>query len=180
MSTPEKPTAPVTAPRQAAATITTPIARLGALILACLVLAAVGVFPQLSARFGGKEYELRVAPYDPIDPFRGAYVALTYPDLHLNDPNQPLPDGATGDFFLPLTREGEVWAGGTPTHDRPDHGPYLACSANSFPVSCGIESWFLPQGKAAELGKAVSAGTAVAVVRIDSRGNAALVEVKAG
>ena len=46
-----------------------------------LALVGVGVAPQLSARLTGDTYLMTVAPLDPIDPFRGAYVALDYPDL---------------------------------------------------------------------------------------------------
>ena len=80
---------------------------------------------QLSARLTGDEYSFRVEPVDPIDPFRGAYVALDYPDLVPNDENLP---GDRGDVFLPLTEDGEVWAAGTPTRTRPGDGPYLACA----------------------------------------------------
>ena len=45
-----------------------------------LALVGVGVAPQLSARATGDTYLVRVAPVDPIDPFRGTYVALDYPD----------------------------------------------------------------------------------------------------
>ena len=44
-------------------------------------LVGVAVAPQLSARVTGDTYLFRVAPLDPIDPFRGAYVTLDYPDL---------------------------------------------------------------------------------------------------
>ena len=46
-----------------------------------LALVGLAVAPQLSARVAGDPYLVRVAPVDPIDPFRGAYVALDYPDL---------------------------------------------------------------------------------------------------
>ena len=46
-----------------------------------LALVGLAVAPQLSARVAGDTYLVRVAPVDPIDPFRGAYVALDYPDL---------------------------------------------------------------------------------------------------
>ena len=58
------------------------------LLVAQLALVALAVFPQLSARATGEELRLRVEPVDPIDPFRGAYVTLGYPDLRL-----PLPRG---------------------------------------------------------------------------------------
>lgn len=50
------------------------------MVLTSLALLAVAVWPQLSARFTGDEVVLRVQPVDPIDPFRGAYVDLGYPE----------------------------------------------------------------------------------------------------
>ncbi len=58
--------------------------KVGAVALVQLALVGVAVAPRLSARLTGDEYRLRVAPVDPIDPFRGAYVDLDYPDLDLD------------------------------------------------------------------------------------------------
>jgi uncharacterized membrane-anchored protein len=149
-------------------------ARVAAAVVVQLALVAVAVFGQLSARLTGDEYSFRVEPVDPIDPFRGAYVALDYPDLVPNNENLP---GDRGDVFLPLTEDGEVWAAGTPTRTRPDDGPYLACTDRNYEVRCGIDSWFLPQDDARELEGAIRDGDVVARVRIDGRGNAALVAV---
>jgi uncharacterized membrane-anchored protein len=149
-------------------------ARVAAAVVVQLALVAVAVSGQLSARLTGDEYSFRVEPVDPIDPFRGAYVALDYPDLVPNDENLP---GDRGDVFLPLTEDGEVWAAGTPTRTRPDDGPYLACTDRNYEVRCGIDSWFLPQDDARELEGAIRDGDVVARVRIDGRGNAALVAV---
>jgi uncharacterized membrane-anchored protein len=150
-------------------------ARVAAAVVVQLALVAVAVSGQLSARLTGDEYSFRVEPVDPIDPFRGAYVALDYPDLVPNNENLP---GDRGDVFLPLTEDGEVWAAGTPTRTRPDDGPYLACTDRNYEIRCGIDSWFLPQDEARELEGAIRDGDVVARVRIDDRGNAALVAVE--
>jgi len=150
-------------------------ARVAAAVVVQLALVAVAVSGQLSARLTGDEYSFRVEPVDPIDPFRGAYVALDYPDLVPNNENLP---GDRGDVFLPLTEDGEVWAAGTPTRTRPDDGPYLACTDRNNEIRCGIDSWFLPQDEARELEGAIRDGDVVARVRIDGRGNAALVAVE--
>jgi uncharacterized membrane-anchored protein len=149
-------------------------ARVAAAVVVQLALVAVAVSGQLSARLTGDEYSFRVEPVDPIDPFRGAYVALDYPDLVPNNENLP---GDRGDVFLPLTEDGEVWAAGTPTRTRPDDGPYLACTDRNYEIRCGIDSWFLPQDDARGLEGAIRDGDVVARVRIDGRGNAALVAV---
>jgi uncharacterized membrane-anchored protein len=149
-------------------------ARVAAAVVVQLALVAVAVSGQLSARLTGDEYSFRVEPVDPIDPFRGAYVALDYPDLVPNNENLP---GDRGDVFLPLTEDGEVWAAGTPTRTRPDDGPYLACTDRNYEVRCGIDSWFLPQDDATALEDAIRDGDVVARVKVDDRGNAALVAV---
>lgn len=150
-----------------------------------LGLLGAAVAAPLSARLVGREYLLRVAQADPIDPFRGAYVALSYPDLDPPVDTSGEPDHARprGPVFVPLIADGEVWRGGPPVGTAPSgpsgpSGPYLRCHDDGWRMRCGIESWFLPEGKAAAVGRAVADGKAVAVVRIDSRGNAALVEVR--
>ena len=60
---------------------------------------------------------------------------------------------------------------------RPATGPYLACDDRDWRVECGIDSWFLPQDDAAALEDAIRDGDVVARVRVDGRGNAALVAV---
>jgi uncharacterized membrane-anchored protein len=147
--------------------------------VALLQLALVGgvVSGQLSARLTGDEYTFRVEPVDPIDPFRGAYVTLGYPDLVATNDNIP---GEPGDLYLPLVEDGAYWTAGTPTRTRPADGPYLACDDSNWRVECGIDSWFLPQDDAVALEDAIRDGDAVARVRVDDRGHAALVGVTVG
>ena len=150
-------------------------------------LACVGaaVAPQLSSRLTGRDYRMEVRPLDPIDPFRGAYVALDYPDLRHDRSRSvvepglgALDDGESGDVYVSLVEEDGVWTAGDWSRDRPDDGPYLACDDRSWQIRCGIESWFLPQDEAAAMQQALRDG-AVAEVRIDSRGHAALMDVRA-
>lgn len=147
--------------------------------LAGLALTGVAVYPQLSARLIGDEITLRVAPIDPIDPFRGAYVDLQYPDLNRlgSRRDDGLGDGERGDLFITLRQDGEVWVADSRTRTRPAGGLYLACTDHSWEVRCGIESWFLPQEDAAAMEEAVGDG-ALATVKVDSRGHAALVDVE--
>ena len=146
--------------------------RLAVALVVQAVLVVVAVWAPLSARVTGDEVRLRVAPFDPVDPFRGAYVDLDYPDL-------PSPEGeGEGTAFVPLTRSGDVWVGGPVTRTRPEDGPYLACDDASWRLSCGTESLFLPQDEARAMEDAVRGGTAVAVLRVDGRGHAALLGVE--
>lgn len=149
-----------------------------------LVLVGVGVAPQLSARLTGETYLVRVAPVDPIDPFRGAYVALDYPDLTgrgqdaADDGPGALGDGRPGDVYVRLVEEDGTWVAAGRTRERPSDGPYLACDDRSWQVRCGIESWFVPQDEARAAEESLRDG-AVAELRIDGRGNAAVVDVRA-
>jgi uncharacterized membrane-anchored protein len=139
------------------------------------VLLAVGaVWPSLSARLTGDEVLLAVAPVDPIDPFRGAYVALTYPGLE-----QPEDEQLDGTVFVPLERvEGSpIRQPGRPVTQRPDGGTYLRCESDGWRLSCGIESLFAPQDEALRLERQLAEG-AVARLRVDGRGNAAVVAVE--
>jgi uncharacterized membrane-anchored protein len=150
-----------------------------------LALVGVAVAPQLSARVLGDTYLVRVAPIDPVDPFRGAYVALDYPDLRRDGSQSSggpglgaLEDGKEGDVYVALVEVGGVWTAGEWSRERPEDGPYLACDDRSWHVRCGIESFFLPQDEARETEELLRDG-AVAEVKIDSRGNAAVVDVRA-
>ena len=150
--------------------------RIAAACLAHLVLVGVAVAPQLSARLTGEELRLAVAPLDPIDPFRGAYVVLDYPDLPLQQTGRARP--LEGTVFLPLEPAGDLWEGGALTTREPSSGSYLRCNSDGWQVRCGIESLFAPQDEAVRIEQQLAVG-AVAVVRVDDRGNAAVVRVEA-
>ena len=157
----------------------------GVIAVTQLVLVALGVAPQLSAHLAGDSYLVRVAPVDPIDPFRGAYVALDYPDLRHDDSQSfvepglgALDDGESGDLYVTLVEEDGVWTASGWSRERPADGPYLACDDRSWQIRCGIESWFLPQDEARETEDLLRDG-AVAELRIDGRGNAVVVDVRA-
>ncbi|WP_416955828.1 GDYXXLXY domain-containing protein [Nocardioides sp. T5] len=161
------------------------IAVTGIVAVSQLVLVGVGVAPQLSARIAGDAYVVRVAPVDPIDPFRGAYVALDYPDLRHNTSQSfvepglgALDDGESGEVYVSLVEEDGIWVADAWSRTRPDDGPYLACDDRSWQIRCGIESWFLPQDEARAVEDQLRDG-AVAELRVDGRGNAAVVDVRA-
>jgi uncharacterized membrane-anchored protein len=148
------------------------------LLLAQLCLVAVGVWPQLSARAVGEEIRLRVQPVDPIDPFRGAYVDLRYADLRVDRAHRDR-DDAWGTVYITVAERDGVWVAEEWSSTRPDEGTFLRCSDRGWRPSCGIESWFLPQDEALALEQSVADGAVVATVRVDGRGNAALVAVDA-
>lgn len=141
-----------------------------------LALVGVGVAPQLSARVNGETVLLKVAPIDPIDPFRGAYVVLDYPDLTPPSEEDLWGEGEDGDdhLFIVLEERDGVSVGTEWTYQRPESGLYVACAPRSWEVKCGIDSWFAPQKDALRIERDVMGGHALAEVRIDSRGNAAI------
>jgi uncharacterized membrane-anchored protein len=143
--------------------------------LVCLLnlgLVGVAVAGQLSARVTGEEIRLRVEPVDPIDPFRGAYVDLAYPDISSRTTKE------TGDAYVSLARRGDVWKATSVSTEPPADGLFLECHDDGWRLRCGIESLFVPQDRAREIEDDVTRGDAVAVVKVDSRGNAALVSVE--
>lgn len=154
--------------------------------VALVQLACVGaaVAARVSARMSGDSYLLRVAPVDPVDPFRGAYVALDYPDLRVSGSRGvggglgSVEDGRSGPVYVVLRSDGAVWVADGVSRTRPAEGPYLACDDRQWQVRCGIESWFLPQDEARAMERTVGDG-AYAEVRVDGRGHAALVDVRA-
>lgn len=163
------------------------ITTVAVIALAQLALVGVAVSPQLSARVTGDDYLVRVAPLDPIDPYRGAYAALGYPDLRRpvmqgqgageDTPVGVMDDGTSGTVYITLRQAGAVWVGDTWTRKRPTQQPYLTCDDHSWQIRCGIESWFVPQDEAAALERDLADG-AYAELRIDSRGHAAVVDVR--
>lgn len=161
-------------------------ATLGAVLLVQAGLVGAAVAPQLSARLTGDTYQLRVEPLDPIDPFRGAYVTLDYPDLRhdgsefFNEPGMgALDDGDSGDVFVTLVPRGEVWVADAWLRERPSGDqPYLTCHDRDWLIKCGIDSFFLPQDEAAAMEDVLVDG-AIAEVKIDGRGHGALIDVRA-
>lgn len=146
--------------------------KVAAVAVAQLALVAVAVAPRLSAYATGEEYLLQVAGLDPHDPFRGAYVQLDYPGLDLQPRQVP-----EGEVYLVLEEQADgTWASTRMVTERPEDGPYLACEGD-WRLSCGIESWFASGEEALRIQDALAGGTGTATVRVDSRGNAVLVDL---
>lgn len=166
-------------------------AALAAVVIVQLGFVAWAVDGQLSARLTGEEYLMRVGPVDPIDPFRGAYVELSYPDL-----NQGWEDSEYDEeqVFVPLEVEkGVLVPRAEPRENRPDDGLYITCVSDGWRLKCGIESLFLPEEEAAQVQKDINQSGLnrefdesgrplpdrdsgyVARVKIDDRGNAAVI-----
>ncbi len=161
-----------------------------------LLLVPVAVFGQLSARLTGEEILLRVGPVDPIDPFRGAYVALRYPDIEPSESDRKyVEDEERGDLYVVLEDRDGVMVAERFSRSRPTEGTYLACDDSGWEVRCGIDSLFLPQDEAARVQRDIDQSGLwteefdengvpledgrdsgyVARIKVDSRGHAAVV-----
>ena len=102
-------------------------------------LVGVAVAPQLSARVLGDTYVVRVAPVDPIDPFRGAYVSLTYPGLP--NPQTTGPGAPVGTVYVPLVPDPAALA--VPGVDPDWTGPRgLRLRPDVWTAEGGIDGFF--------------------------------------
>ena len=158
----------------------------GLLAVAQLGLTALAVTPQLSARTTGDTYRMRVEPLDPVDPFRGRYVTLRYPDLQVGDPEEVgaghsigvHDDNREGPLYLRLAEDDGLWGVDGVTRTRPGSGDFIACDDTGWEIRCGIESLFVNENRAPRIEEELADG-AVVEVRIDARGNAAVVAIEA-
>jgi hypothetical protein len=161
--------------------------RVAAAVVAQLLLVGVAVWAPLAARFTGEEVELRVEVADTYEPFADAYVRLSYPDL----PGEVVPKGEVsetemqqleaemGTAFVPLSPQGALWVGGDVVRDEPQAGPFLRCDDSQWQLRCGIETAYVATGAENDpVRAALRSGDAVAVVRVDGSGHAALIGVE--
>lgn len=137
-----------------------------------LALLAVVAAPRLAPRLAGSEYRIATAALDPIDPFRGAYV----------DPRVlgvPAFTRREGTVYVPLVRRRDgTYRGSGTRREPPADGPFMRCHADGD-VRCGIESFFASQREARRLERALARRGAVARLKIDGAGRAALIGLEA-
>ena len=79
---------------------------------------------------------------------------------------------------MTLAESGGVWRATGWTRERPGSGRFLRCDDRDWQIRCGIESYFLPQDEAAATEEEIGDGGLVAVVKVDGRGNAAVVDLQ--
>jgi len=86
----------------------------------------------------GTHVTLKTAPVDPVDPFRGRYVTLSYEISSV-----PTGFGPSAVVYVPLSDGGESWVGGTPTSVQPDEGVFIRGRVGSSGrIEFGIERYF--------------------------------------
>jgi uncharacterized membrane-anchored protein len=143
-------------------------------IVVQIVIILVVAGPWLMARLTGDEYRLQVEPVDPRDPFRGSYV-----DLRLR--GVPAYSERRGRAYVALRRNADGTYRGSGTRaDKPAKGPFLRCNVSGdSDVECGIESFFASADEAQRLQQVLGRRGAIAHVKIDGAGRAALVDLKA-
>ncbi len=160
--------------------------RVGAVVLAQLALVGVAVWAPLSARLTGDDVVLRVEPVDPVDPFRGAYVQLwptpTCPTRRAGR-RHPHRGAAAGPRRRARHRlraadpQGEVWVGGPVQRTAPADGLYLTCDDSSWRSSAASRAGSCRRTRRPACRTPLRGGTAVATVKVDAAGHAALVDV---
>jgi uncharacterized membrane-anchored protein len=131
-----------------------------------------GMLGLKEARYAGADRVLiAVEPVDPLDPFRGEYVRLSYPISRIVAP--------AGTVYVPLFREGaDTWTGTYAGTDRPDSGTYIrGQSDGSGHIVYGIEHFYVQEGTGRRYEEAVSRHRLYAQIAIDGDGKGQLEHV---
>ena len=141
-----------------------------AVVVPVLVLLAMIGFNQLALATGDK-VTLRTVPVDPVDFFRGQYVALRYPISNVNVPSG-MHEGDT--VYVPLSKQGGYWDGSFGYADPPREGKFIRgviryAGIDSAHVEYGIETYYADEDEARELGHA---GTLSVTVVLGDDGHA--------
>jgi uncharacterized membrane-anchored protein len=115
----------------------------------------------------GREVVLRTVPVDPVDLFRGRYVALRY---EISTLGGEYPPGTT--VYVPLYRQGDHWTGSVSTRGRPDSGVFIRGRvAGNGRIMYGIETYYADEDEAPRLEREAAGGLLVRV-SIDANGKA--------
>ena len=120
----------------------------------------------------GKKVILQVEPVDPLDPFRGEYVALSYSIGRLETPG--LEPGET--VYVPLQKTGDHWSGLEPRATRPDGEVTFIRGRVTRPgrIEYGIETFYVEEGQARRYEDAIFRRRLDAKVVVDDDGKARL------
>jgi uncharacterized membrane-anchored protein len=146
-------------------------------LLAALVLVPLGLIAWNEYRLSsGDRILLAVRPVDPNDPFRGEYVALTYPISTLDTLGAE--HGTT--VYVPLRKRGRVWTGDQVVRDRPDEGTFIRGRVADFGIRYGIETFFVEEGQARKYERAIAERRLFAEVVLDDDGDGQLDELVIG
>jgi uncharacterized membrane-anchored protein len=116
----------------------------------------------------GEEVRLHVQPVDPIDFFRGEYVALSYDISGINAGATP---GTT--VYVPLHKTDGHWTGRSAVPRRPpDDVTFIRGQVTQSGIKYGIETYFVEQGQSRKYEQAVQNGQLFVDVVLDDEGDA--------
>jgi uncharacterized membrane-anchored protein len=136
---------------------------------ALLPLALIGWNEQALA--SGTHVTLRTVPVDPIDPFRGRYVTLSYEISAV-----PAGYGPSAVVYVPLSDGGESWVGGLPSSTQPDDGVFIrGIVGRTGRIEFGIERYFADEDEARRL---EAAGPLLVDVVLEEDGSARIAGVR--
>jgi uncharacterized membrane-anchored protein len=144
-------------------------------VQALCVLAIIGVNEVALAT--GDQVTLRTVPVDPIDPFRGQYVALRY-DISTVHVRQRIEIGDT--VYVPLHEQAGYWSGSLGFPAPPPAGTFIRGTVRytdgaAADVEYGIETYYADEDEASRLG---TAGPLRVTVVLDDDGRARISRVE--
>lgn len=123
----------------------------------------------------GTVWRLRTAPVDPLDPFRGRYVALEFPDAEVLYP-PPWLDEPGAVVWVRLVEDGEGFAQFDIEQMPPEDAPYLRAelawrTEDRASLRLPFDRYYLPEGLApraeeAYRQRAATGGTSWVTVRV--------------
>jgi uncharacterized membrane-anchored protein len=121
----------------------------------------------------GDDIRLQVQPVDPLDFFRGEYVALQYPISRLPLDGTRWEGGDT--VYVPLRKVDGHWTGDKGFPEKPRAGAFIQGRLQSGGgVEYGIETFFVEEGQARRYEEAMFDRRLYADVVIDDDGKARL------
>jgi uncharacterized membrane-anchored protein len=141
---------------------------------------------RLAVLWSGETVLLRVVPVDPRDLFRGDYVILGYdfsrvPPGHIKGlaaaEGQDAVSGPGRTVYISLVpdADGQHWHSGEVSLQRPAGGKFLRGTLTNFGrVECGIESYYVQEGKGQAYEQAIRQGRLYAEVAVSPTGGAIL------
>lgn len=118
----------------------------------------------------GEEVRLRMEPVDPLDFFRGEYVALSYEIANV-DVEDGVEPGET--VYVPLRKRDHYWTGDMALADRPSGDTvFIRGRQTEGGIEFGIETYFVEEGESRKYEDAVGRGDLFVDVALDDDGGA--------
>jgi uncharacterized membrane-anchored protein len=151
-----------------------------------LILAAVPA-QKIYTRATGRSATLKIRPVDPYDVLSGYYVTLNYEIANPGSFADPGVGGGGDQVYAVLEKQADgVWRPVSLSKSYPDNLPESRIAIrgrHSYSrIEYGIEEFFIPEDKRAEIEQGLwnNRDQARVEVRVDSKGNAALVRLLIG